>query len=161
MTLLTLTSVTRDLTIAVVLSSVSAGDAPAAINPPTHGRGSRWALFWRRHSSGPGDNADLLVAKWKAAWLNGAKARWKALSSDANPHATGQERLAWDAGWRWAEQNPDRRSHQVSRVAHRRRRASDSTPHLTRALGVSAVGVTVFLISRALHRWGRRPPHQS
>jgi hypothetical protein len=158
---LTLTSLTLSLTIAVVLSSVSDGDAPAAINAPTHGRGSRWALFWRRHSPQPGDNPDLLVANWKAAWSNGARAQWKAVSSDANPHATGQERLAWDAGWRWAEQNPDRRNQRVPRLAHRRRRASDSTPHITRTLGLGAIGLTVFLISQALTRWGRRAPHQS
>jgi hypothetical protein len=161
LTQLTLTSATLDLTIAVVLSSASDGDAPAAIGPPTHGRGSRWAPFWRRHGPRPADNPDHVVALWKAAWLNGANARWKAVPSEANPHANGQERRAWDAGWRWAEQNPDRRSHRVSRLAHRRRRASDSTPHLTRALGLSALGVTVFLISRALHRWGKRTSQQS
>lgn len=157
----TLTSLTPNLKIGVVLSSVSDGAAVAATNAPTHSRWSRWARFMRRQSPRPDDNPDLRVATWKAAWLSGAKARWEAISSGANPYATGQERMAWAAGWRWAQQNPDRRNHREPRMAHRRRRAGDSTPHLTRTLGLSAVGLSVFFISRAVHRWAKGAPGQS
>ena len=67
----TLTSLTPNLKIVVVLSSISDGAAVAATNAPTHSRWSRWARFWRRQSPRPGDNPDLLVATWKAAWLSG------------------------------------------------------------------------------------------
>ena len=156
-----LTSLTPNLTIVIVLSSDSGGPAPAANNTPTHSRWGRLARLWRRDKARPGDNPDLLVATWKAAWLSGAKARWEALSPGANPYTTNQERMAWAAGWRWAHQNPDRRNHGVPRMAHRRRRASDSSPHLTRTLGLGAVGLSVFLISRAVHRWAKAPPRQS
>jgi hypothetical protein len=101
-------------------------------------------------------DTDALVAAWKAAWMKGAHARWQDKPSETNPHAAGQERSAWDAGWRWAQQNPDRRN-DMSRLAHRRRRADDSSAPMTRALQLTAVGVTVFWVSRALHRWARGP----
>ena len=156
-----MTSRTPNLTIVIVPSSVSNGPEPAANNPPTHSRWTRWARLWRRDKARPGDNPDLFVATWKAAWLSGAKARWEAQSPGANPYTTNQERMAWAAGRRWAQQNPDRRQQRVPRMAHRRRRASDSSPHLTRTLGLGALGLSVFFISRAVHRWAKAPPRQS
>jgi len=142
-------------TIVLVLSSESAGDSPKWNTTPTERGWTRWTAFWRHGNSASVANTDALVAAWKAAWMTGAHARWKARPSDANPHATGRQRSAWDAGWRWAQQNPDRRNSGTPRLAHRRRRANDSTAPLTRALQVGAVGVTVFWVSRALHRWAR------
>jgi ribosome modulation factor len=101
------------------------------------------------------------VAAWKAAWLKGAHGGWHAEPSNANPYTTGQERSAWEAGWRWAQQNPDRRKNGAPRLAHRHRRALDSPAPLTRALQLSAMGVTVFWISRAIHRWARGPRRQA
>jgi hypothetical protein len=129
--------------------------APAS-NGRDSGLLSRWTPFWRRKPR-PVIDTDALVAAWKAAWMKGAHARWNAKLSNANPYATGQERSAWQAGWRWAEQHPDRRSYDPSRLAHRLRRADDSTTPLTRALQLTAMGVTVFWVSRALHRWARGP----
>lgn len=147
-------------TIALVLSSASDGEAPEG-KGPTGRRWTRWTGFWRLSDSGPGESTDALVAAWKAAWLTGAQAAWDAQPAEANPHAASPERSAWDAGWRWAEHNPDRRTRGTSRLAHRHRRANDSTPHLTRALQLGAVGVTVFWVSRALHRWARGAHRES
>lgn len=106
-------------------------------------------------------DTDAIVAAWKTAWITGAQAAWEAQPSDANPYAGGQQRSAWDAGWRWAQHNPDRRSHGALRLAHPHRRTSDATPPLTRALQLGAVGVTVFWVSRTLHRWARGSQRES
>ena len=92
--------------------------------------------------------------------MQGAHAAWDARPADANPHQTGQARSAWHAGWRWAQHNPDRRKDDA-RLAHRHRRANDSTQNLSRALQLGAVGVTVFWLSRALTRWARSPRRDS
>lgn len=151
----TLTALGPTHTIALVLPSASDGDVPRAIKVPAQVGWNRWTGFWRRRDPRSETNTDALVAAWKAAWSKGAQAQWEATLSDANPYAAGQERMAWDAGWRWAQQNPDRRNHGLPRLAHRRRRASDSTAPLARALQVGAMGVTVFWVSRALHRWAK------
>jgi hypothetical protein len=142
-------------TIVVVHTAASPGETGNGTTTPGERGLRRWTALWRRRTS-PVVDTDALVAAWKAAWMNGARAHWEAKASGANPHATGQERSAWDAGWRWAQQNPDRRNHHTPRLAHRRRRATDSTAPLTRALQVTAMGVTVFWVSRALHRWAHR-----
>ena len=138
-----------------MLSSDSDGNVPHEIKVPAQGGLSRWAGLWRRRQPASGMDTDVLVATWKAAWLKGAQGQWEAASSEANPYAAGHERMAWEAGWRWAQQNHDRRNNGVPRLAHRRRRAGDSTAPLTRALQVGAMGVTVFWVSRALHRWAK------
>jgi hypothetical protein len=99
----------------------------------------------------------MLVDMWKAAWMQGANARWSPNPNGSNPFAPGMERAAWDAGWEWAGRNPNRRSARSSRVAHRRRRATDSALPTTvkRAVGLGAAGVTVYAISKALLRWTR------
>lgn len=147
-------------TIVSVISS-SDGEAPKGSTTPAQRRWTTWAGFWRHRSSGPGTNTDALVAAWKSAWMKGAHAAWEAKPSNANPHAEGQARSAWDAGWLWAQQHADRRHQDSSRLAHRHRRANDSTPHLTRALQLGAVGVTVFWVSRAVHRWARGAHRES
>jgi len=68
------------------------------------------------------------------------------------------ERAAWDAGWKWASQNPNRRANRAPRFAHPLRRAADATlaASLKRAAAVGATGVTVYALSRALRRWLHR-----
>jgi hypothetical protein len=81
-----------------------------------------------------------------------------------NPYAQGAERAAWDAGWRWAARNPDRRDHHNNnRLAHPHRRAGDSVfgPSLKRAAAVGATGVTIFAISRVIRRLSRRSGRES
>jgi hypothetical protein len=120
---------------------------------------NRWTGLWRRSAGRhPVDpvSTDAIVAAWKAAWLKGAEGGWRAEPSNANPYSNGQERSAWDAGWRWAQKNPDRRTSSIPRLAHPHRRAVDTTVPLKRALQLSAAGVTVFWVSRTLHRWARR-----
>jgi hypothetical protein len=145
----------------LVFSSAPDGKTPEGITASNNRKWTRWTGFWRRGDSKPAASTDALVAAWKTAWMHGAQAAWRAMPSGANPHATGQERSAWDAGWRWAQQHPDRRTHGTPRLAHRHRRANDSTPHLTRALQIGAVGVTAFWVSRALHRWSRSSRRES
>lgn len=149
----TLTALGLTHTIEFVLPSAFDGDVARTLKVPAQVVWSRWTGLWRRRHAESGMDTDVVVAAWKAAWSKGAQAQWKAAPSDANPYAAGQERMAWEAGWRWAQQNPDRRNHGMPRLAHRRRRTSDSTTPLTRALQVGAMGVTVFWVSRALHRW--------
>lgn len=144
-----------------MLSSASDGDAPKNNAAPAGRRWTQWSALWRHNNSAVVVNTDALVAAWKTAWMNGAQAAWRAMPSGANPHPTGQERSAWDAGWRWAQQNPDRRTNGTPRLAHRHRRANDSTAPLTRALQLGAMGVTVFWVSRALHRWVRGTQRES
>jgi hypothetical protein len=102
--------------------------------------------------------ADARVAAWKLAWLEGAKAAWDPDRRTTNPYTDGLERSAWAAGWNWAGQNPDRRSTKNERIAHPRRRSTDSNlpRNLKRAAAVGATGVTIFAISRAV-RWLFRP----
>ena len=102
--------------------------------------------------------ADARVAAWKVAWLEGAKAAWSPDRRTTNPYSDGLERSAWTAGWNWAGQNPDRRTNKTERIAHPRRRSTDShLPRtLRRAAAVGATGVTLFAISRAV-RWLFRP----
>jgi hypothetical protein len=122
-----------------------------------------FAQFGRRRHASPDADADLLVSLWKAAWVEGAKARWAPDASTANPHAAGMERSAWDAGWEWAGQNPDRRRNRPPHVAHRRRRATDTqvATSVKRAMGLGAAGVAAFAIAKAVRRWTQRPRSDS
>jgi hypothetical protein len=109
----------------------------------------------------PVSEPDALVAAWKAAWLAGANAAWtprRRATTPANPHVAGMERAAWDAGWKWASVNPNRRTNRGPRFAHPRRRATDATlsASLKRAAAVGATSVTVYAISKTLRRWSRR-----
>jgi len=106
----------------------------------------------------PAPEPDALVAAWKAAWLKGASAAWAPRRPAANPYAADMERAAWDAGWKWASQNPNRRANREPRLAHPLRRAADATfsASLKRAAAVGATGVTVYALSKALRRWLHR-----
>src|SRR5262245_25691034 len=92
---------------------------------------SRWWDRWRRRPPTPAQSPDVVVAAWKTAWLQGANAAWGPQRSHMNPYESGPQRSAWDAGWRWAGRNPDRRNHAAERIAHPHRRATDAlTPSL-------------------------------
>jgi hypothetical protein len=121
---------------------------------------SRLTSGWwkpRRHDTTVAD-ADAHVSRWKDAWLEGATASW---SADAvtpilpNPHSAGLEHAAWEAGCKWARENPDRRRSEALRLAHPHRRASDAklTISLKRAAALGATGVALYAASRALRRW--------
>ena len=102
----------------------------------------------------------MLVAMWKAAWLKGTNAAWSPRRPARNPYKDEMERAAWDAGWKWADQNPDRRTNRAPRFAHPRRRATDLTlaASFRRAAAVGATGVTLYAISKALRHWSRSAP---
>ena len=102
-------------------------------------------------------DADARVAAWKDAWREGADAAWTSPRSVTNPYDKGLERTAWDAGWNWGQQNPDRRGREAERLAHPLRRATDSTlPRtLKRAAAVGATGVTLYAITKVVRRWFR------
>jgi hypothetical protein len=122
----------------------------------THDPSKWWARLLHRREPPP-VQPDAVVATWKAAWVRGANAAWGPHRPVANPYHTEMERAAWQAGWKWAELNPDRRTNRVPRFAHPRRRAMDSsmTASLKRAAAVGATGVTLYAISKALRRWSR------
>jgi hypothetical protein len=127
------------------------------MEPSTHDS-SKWWARWGGRRVPPSPQPDALVATWKAAWLEGANAGWAPRLSATNPRAAQMERAAWDAGWKWASQNPNRRANRAPRFAHPRRRATDATlsASLKRAAAVGATGVTLYAISKALRRWSRR-----
>ena len=103
---------------------------------------------------------DAHVVRWKNAWLAGATAAWTTGAAAANPHPTGLERAAWDAGLKWAGENPDRRGNGGVRLAHPHRRASDDklTTSIKRAAALGATGVALYAVSRALRHWRRSDP---
>jgi ribosome modulation factor len=145
---------------AQVSSPARRGVTADALDRRPGDQSSRWMMFWRtRRQEAP--NPDLIVASWKTAWSQGAQARWGDHSSASNPYTSGHERSAWEAGWRWATRNPDRRTVGIPRLAHPRRRASDSQPHLRRAIKLSVAGLTVFGLSKLLQRWISTPPDGS
>jgi hypothetical protein len=119
---------------------------------------SKWWARWRRRHESPDPEPDALVAAWKAAWLDGANTAWAPDRPATNPHPDGMARAAWDAGWKWAEQHPDRRANRAPRFAHPLRRATDSTlsASVRRAAAVGATGLTLYAISKVLQRWPRR-----
>jgi hypothetical protein len=131
--------------------------------PPLQDSSSRWWNPWRRRLDAADPNPDVAVAAWKTAWLEGAHAAWSPQRVYNNPYAHGAERSAWDAGWRWAGRNPDRRDKRNERLAHPHRRVGDSTlgPSLRRAAAVGATGVTIYAISRLVRRLSRGSARES
>jgi hypothetical protein len=113
---------------------------------------ARWWTRWRlrRDSS----RAEAQVAGWKAAWLRGANAMWHHHDQATNPYHAEMQRAAWNAGAKWAKENPDRRTTGAGRFAHPQRRASDAKlPNmLKRAVAVSATTLTLYAISKTLWR---------
>jgi hypothetical protein len=118
---------------------------------------TKWWEKWGRRPP-PSPNPDAIVTMWKTAWVEGATAAWTPNSSATNPYAGGAQQAAWSAGWEWAQRNPDRRHTDPSRLAHPHRRATDSPipVYVKGAVGLGVAGVTVYAISKALRRWGRR-----
>jgi hypothetical protein len=118
--------------------------------------GDVW-LWWKRRHKADASDADAIVAAWKAAWRDGAKAAWSSARLSSNPHTTEPNRTAWAAGWRWAERNPDRRQPRVERLAHPHRRETDSQVSmiLRRAAKIGATGVVVYAATTAVRRWMR------
>jgi hypothetical protein len=131
------------------------------MDPATH-ESPRWWPRWGRRREPSSSEPDELVALWKAAWLEGANAAWQQ-HGDRNPHTDGMEKAAWDAGWKWAGLNPNRRANGEPRFAHPHRRAEDSTlrTSVKRAAAVGATGVTLYAVSRAVRRWMRAPSNGS
>ena len=114
----------------------------------------RWDSFWRRRAA-PTVDPDATFKIWKKSWVEGANARWAGVSSSAGPHTWRFSHAAWDAGWSWAGQNPDRRKATVLRLAHRRRRATDVPSRLPRLLKMGALGIAVYGVSRSVQMWVR------
>jgi hypothetical protein len=112
--------------------------------------------WWRRRKS-ERSNADQLVARWKAAWREGAAASWSSAPLLANPNAREPERTAWAAGHRWGEKNPDRRGQAPTLLAHPLRRETDSrvSTLVARAATVGATGLAVYALSTGMRRWMR------
>ena len=116
---------------------------------------ARWWTRWRlKKKSSP---ADEQVALWKAAWLRGANAVWQQQNKATNPFDSEMQRAAWQAGAKWARENPNRRTNGTSRFAHPQRRASDAKlpTVLKRAVAVSATTLTLYAISKTLWRMKR------
>lgn len=115
----------------------------------------RWRLLgpWRRP-----DRQEVLVQTWKDAWVRGAKARWAGTPTDKNPYDARTTRgVAWFAGWRWADRQPDRRAARPIRLAHPHRRNTDVVSRLIRHAPTEAVGLSmVALAGWVWHMRGRR-----
>jgi hypothetical protein len=113
---------------------------------------ARWWTRWRLRKQTSSSEAQ--VARWKAAWLRGANAAWQHRNQATNPYDSEMQRAAWNAGAKWAEENPNRRTNSAGRFAHPQRRASDAKlPYmLKRAVAVSATTLTLYAISRTLWR---------
>jgi len=73
------------------------------------------------------------------------------------------QRAAWNAGAKWAGENPNRRTNNAGRFAHPRRRASDTKlPYMVkRAVAVGATTLTLYAISRTLWRAKTTPEDES
>jgi hypothetical protein len=113
---------------------------------------ARWWTRWRLR--GHSSRAEAQVARWKAAWLRGANAMWQGQNKATNPYDSEVQRAAWNAGAKWAEENPNRRTNSAGRFAHPQRRASDAKipTMVKRAVAVSATTLTLYAISRTLWR---------
>jgi hypothetical protein len=102
------------------------------------------------------DEADAFVEMWKRAWLSGVDASW-ATKPAINPHADDPARAAWQAGWDWAKDHPDRRTTHQLRLAHSNRRATDPGRGIPRAVKVGVFGFGLLAASRWVWRTLRRP----
>ena len=102
----------------------------------------------------PTDDSDAFVEMWKRAWLSGADAAW-ATNPATNPHANDPARAAWQAGWDWAKDHPDRRTREHLRLAHSNRRATDPG-RIPRAVKIGVFGLGLLATSRWIWRTLRR-----
>jgi ABC-type transport system involved in cytochrome c biogenesis permease subunit len=99
----------------------------------------------------------VFVESWKKAWIAGAEARWSKRPVK-NPFGVDPSRAAWNAGHRWAADNPDRRTTSHIRLAHPLRRSTDNISRVVRAAEIGAIGLGVL----AAARWAwRRRQHQA
>ena len=101
----------------------------------------------------PENAADTFVDAWKKAWIAGANARWSN-GTVKNPYQADPARAAWNAGNRWANDNPDRRTNSHMRLAHPLRRSSDRLPKIVRAAEIGALGLGALAAAR--WAWRRR-----
>ena len=116
------------------------------------GRLRRWLPF--RSST---SNDDAYVRRWKQAWASGADARWHGTLSSDNPHREGSlVGKAWEAGWGWANRQPDRRQPSVVRFAVPQRRANDRLSALRRSTRARAVGLSALAVAGWLWQTRRR-----
>jgi hypothetical protein len=107
----------------------------------------------------PVADPDSQVLMWKESWVAGAEARW-AGTPRVNPyHPRSPRSGAWAAGWRWAEQQPDRRSRRRVQLAHPRRRRTDASLRRVRSVQASAIGISTLVLAGWL--WRTRRPRQS
>jgi hypothetical protein len=103
----------------------------------------------------PTDESDAFVEMWKSAWLSGADAFWA--NKDAiNPHTDDPARAAWQAGFHWAKNHPDRRTRDHLRLAHSNRRATDPGRRIPRAVKIGVFGFGLLAASRWVWRTLRR-----
>jgi hypothetical protein len=122
-----------------------------------HGRNDHRSLFkWLRVRRDRRDD-DEYVTQWKQSWASGAEARWGGASPGDNPHRSDSAfATAWGAGWRWADQQPDRRTSTVVRFAVPQRRASDRVSPLRRSARAGAVGLSMLAVAGWLWQTQRR-----
>ena len=99
------------------------------------------------------DSDAVFVETWKKAWIAGAEARWSKTQAN-NPFTGDPSRAAWNAGHRWAADNPDRRTTIPIRLAHPLRRSTDTMPRVVRAVEIGAIGLGVLAAAR--WAWRRR-----
>jgi hypothetical protein len=102
------------------------------------------------------DESDAFVEMWKGAWLSGADASW-ATELAINPHADDPARAAWQAGWDWAKDHPDRRTRDQLRLAHSSRRATDPGRRIPHAVKIGVFGFGLLAASQWVWRTLRRP----
>jgi hypothetical protein len=103
------------------------------------------------------DSQGHRVQTWKEAWAGGARARWSGTGFIHNPHEPrSPSAAAWAAGWRWAEQQPDRRRSDVVRLAHPYRRSTDTPARVIRTARAGAVGLSVLTLAGWLWQMRRK-----
>ena len=137
---------------------VSKGSDPGGTVESVEQRESRrrLRLRWPRLRPDTSDD-DAYVRRWKQSWTRGAQARWRGAVSGDNPHRAGSAAArAWEAGWAWAEQQPDRRTPSIVRFAVPHRRADDRLWTLRRSARAGAVGLSVFAVAGWLWQARRR-----
>jgi hypothetical protein len=88
---------------------------------------------------------------------------WQHQNKATNPYDSEMQRAAWNAGAKWAGENPNRRTNGAGRFAHPQRRANDTKlPYmLKRAVAVSATTLTLYAISKTLWRAKATPEDPS
>jgi hypothetical protein len=125
----------------------AAGQDTALVRVAT--QAGRMLGAWRRRRLAA--KQDAVVETWKAAWTEGCEQRWQGATKDAVPYKRGDRRSAWEAGWLWADGNPDRRDPDGLLNGGQRRPAGQT--RLARAARRGATGLTLLAAARWL--WSR------